>query len=142
MNNSMTKQETGRKMGLDVGMARIGIAVSDPLAIISTGLKAIKRDENSVNEIISLCKQYDIKEVVVGLPRNMDDSVGAQAQDCLNFADKISECLGIKVIMEDERLTSEAAKENLTMRKVDFRKNKELIDIESACIILQQYLDR
>lgn len=69
----------------------------------------------------------------------MDGTQGAQAQDCRDFASKI---IGYEIIFEDERLTSDAAEENLRAKKIDFRKNKGLVDIESACIILEQYLSR
>ena len=70
----------------------------------------------------------------------MDGTQGHQAQDCLSFADKLKN--KYKIIMEDERLTSETAEENLREKKIDFKKEKGLVDMESACIILEQYLSR
>ena len=69
----------------------------------------------------------------------MDGTKGFQAQDCKDFASKIQ---GYEIIFEDERLTSAEAEENLRAKKIDFRKDKGLVDIESACIILEQYLSR
>ena len=69
----------------------------------------------------------------------MDGSIGSQAQDCINFSQKI---VGFDIILEDERLTSEEAEERLKERKVNFQKNKGLVDIESACVILEQYLGK
>ena len=69
----------------------------------------------------------------------MDGTEGFQAEDCKNFASKLT---GYEVIFEDERLTSSEAEDNLRAKKIDFRKNKGLVDIESACIILEQYLSR
>ena len=69
----------------------------------------------------------------------MDDSIGFQGEDCIKFSQKI---IGFDIILEDERLTSEEAEERLRTRKVDFRKNKGLVDMESACVILEQYLGR
>ena len=69
----------------------------------------------------------------------MDGTFGFQAQNCIDFSQKL---VGFDIIMEDERLTSEEAEERLRKRKVDFRKNKGLVDIESACIILEQYLGK
>lgn len=69
----------------------------------------------------------------------MDGTQGSQAQDCKDFVAKIT---GYEIIFEDERLTSDAAEENLRNKKIDFKKNKGLVDIESACIILEQYLSR
>jgi len=69
----------------------------------------------------------------------MDGSKGSQADDCINFSQNFSE---YEIIQEDERLTSDTAEENLKNKKIDFRKNKGLVDIESACIILEQYLSK
>ena len=69
----------------------------------------------------------------------MDGSIGRQAKDCIDFSQKIT---GFDIILEDERLTSEEAEERLRERKIDFRKNKGLVDMESACIILEQYLGK
>ena len=75
----------------------------------------------------------------MGLPLNMDGTKGFQAENCEEFASKIKD---FEVIFEDERLTSDTAEENLRNKKIDFRKNKGLVDIESACIILEQYLSK
>ena len=69
----------------------------------------------------------------------MDNTEGSQAKDCKDFASKIQ---GYDIIFEDERLTSDVAEQNLRDKKIDFRKDKGLVDIESACIILEQYLSR
>ena len=76
---------------------------------------------------------------MVGIPLNMDNTKGFQAKNCEDFAAKLQ---GYEIIYEDERLTSEAAEENLRQKKINFRKDKGLVDIESACIILEQYLSR
>ena len=128
-------------MALDVGTKRIGIALSDYLQVIATGHSTISRvpEEDAINKIIKLANENRVNIIVVGLPINMDGTQGAQAKDCLDFAQKI---LGFDIIFEDERLTSDEAEQRLRVRKVDFRKNKGLVDMESACIILEQYLSR
>lgn len=128
-------------MALDVGTKRIGIAFSDYLHVIATAHSTIPRnpEKNAIEEIIKLAKENRVEKIVVGLPINMDGSQGFQAQDCRDFAQKIS---GFDIIFEDERLTSDEAEQRLRSRKVDFRKNKGLVDMESACIILEQYLSR
>jgi len=128
-------------MALDVGTKRIGIAFSDYLQVIATAHSTIPRnpEKNAIEEIIKLAKENRVEKIVVGLPINMDGSQGFQAQDCKDFAQKIS---GFDIIFEDERLTSDEAEQRLRSRKVDFRKNKGLVDMESACIILEQYLSR
>lgn len=126
-------------MALDIGTKRIGIALSDYLLVIANGHSYIPRDENSLNKIYQIAKENNVKKIVVGLPLNMDNTEGSQAKDCKDFASKIQ---GYDIIFEDERLTSDVAEQNLRDKKIDFRKDKGLVDIESACIILEQYLSR
>ena len=128
-------------MALDVGTKRIGVALSDFLHIIATPHSCVQRQPESkaIEEITKIAKENHVETIVVGLPKNMDGSVGSQGQDCINFSQKFS---GFDIILEDERLTSEEAEERLRERKVDFRKNKGLVDIESACVILEQYLGK
>jgi putative Holliday junction resolvase len=128
-------------MALDVGTKRIGIALSDYLHVISTPHSFISRvpENKALEEIYRIAKENNVEKIVVGLPKNMDGSLGFQAQDCIDFSQKI---LGFDIILEDERLTSEEAEERLRSRKIDIRKNKGLVDMESASIILEQYLRR
>ena len=128
-----------RVMALDIGTKRIGVALSDYLLMLANGHSCIARDNNSVNEMLKIAKENNVKKIVVGVPYNMDGTEGAQAQDCRDLASQIK---GYEIIFEDERLTSDTAEENLRERKIDFRKNKGLVDIESARIILEQYLSR
>ena len=128
-------------MALDIGTKRIGVALSDYLLMLSNGHSCVPRqpEDVAIKEILNIAKSNNVKKIVVGVPFNMDGTQGAQAQDCKDFADKID---GYEIIYEDERLTSATAEENLRAKKIDFRKNKGLVDIESACIILEQYLSR
>ena len=128
-------------MALDVGTKRIGVALSDFLLILAKGHICLDREpENkAIENILKIAKENHVKKIVVGVPLNMDGTQGGQTQDCKKFASKIK---GYEIIYEDERLTSEQAEENLREKKIDFRKNKGLVDIESACIILEQYLSR
>ena len=116
-------------MALDIGTKRIGIALSDFLLVTATGHSYISREP----------EDKAIETIVAGIPINMDGTKGFQAQNCEEFVSKIK---GYEIIFEDERLTSDTAEENLRHRKIDFRKDKGLVDIESACIILEQYLSR
>ena len=128
-------------MALDIGTKRIGVALSDYLLMLSNGHSCVSRqpEDKAVEEILKIAKENNVKKIVVGIPLNMDGTSGGQAQDCKDFASKIS---GYEIIFEDERLTSDTAEENLRAKKIDFRKNKGLVDIESACIILEHYLSR
>ena len=128
-------------MALDVGTKRIGVALSDFLHVIATPHSCIQRqpEDKALEEIQKIAKENHVEKIIVGLPKNMDGSIGFQGQDCIDFSQKIA---GFDIILEDERLTSEEAEERLRARKVDFRKNKGLVDIESACVILEQFLGR
>ena len=128
-------------MALDIGTKRIGIALSDYLQMIAIPHSFIMRnpETTALDEISRIAKENNVEKIVVGLPKNMDNSVGFQAEDCMKFSQKI---LGFDIIFEDERLTSEEAESRLRSRKVDFRKNKGLVDMESAAVILEQYLSR
>ena len=129
-------------MALDVGTKRIGIALSDFLHITVSGHSFIDREpeENSVETIKKIAKESHVNTIVIGKPLNMDGSQGFQAENCIEFAQNFEK--DFNIVMEDERLTSSEAEENLRNKKIDFRKNKGLVDIESACIILEQYLSR
>lgn len=132
-------------MGLDVGTKRIGIALSDFLLLTAQPCETINREpENaSVDKIAQLCNENSVKKIVVGLPKNMNGTTGPQAQDCEKFSNllklKMPEC---EIIFEDERLTSRQAENILALQGKKYTKNKGLVDLKSACIILQQYLDR
>ena len=128
-------------MALDIGTKRIGVALSDYLRIVASPSECVPRhpEHNAINRIKQIAQENRVQKIVVGVPINMDGTKGFQAEDCTNFAKNFSE---FDIIFEDERLTSDLAEERLRERKVDFRKNKGLVDIESACIILEQYLSR
>ncbi len=128
-------------MALDIGTKRIGIALSDYLLMLANGHSCIERnpEDKAIETILKIAKENNVKKIVAGVPLNMDGTKGSQADDCINFTQKLT---GYEIIYEDERLTSETAEENLRNKKIDFRKNKGLVDIESACIILEQYLSR
>ncbi len=128
-------------MALDIGTKRIGIALSDYLHIIANGHSYISRNPEieAIEKIKKIAEENNVKKIVVGVPFNMDGSRGFQADDCINFSKNFPE---FDVIQEDERLTSDTAEENLRNKKIDFKKDKGLVDIESACIILEQYLSK
>ncbi len=128
-------------MALDVGTKRIGIALSDFLLMLANGHSYIPREpeDKAIETIYKIAKDNHVQKIVVGVPLNMDGTKGFQAENCEEFASKLK---GYEIIFEDERLTSDSAEENLRAKKIDFRKDKGLVDIESACIILEQYLSR
>ena len=128
-------------MALDVGTKRIGIALSDFLLMLANGHSYIPREpeDKAIEAIYKIAKENRVEKIVVGVPLNMAGTKGFQAEKCTEFASKLK---GYEIIFEDERLTSDTAEENLRAKKIDFRKDKGLVDIESACIILEQYLSR
>ena len=128
-------------MALDIGTKRIGVALSDYLQVIATPYSTIPRapESEAIDLICKIASENRVEKIVIGVPINMDGTYGFQAQDCIEFSQKI---LGFDIIYEDERLTSEEAENRLRTRKIDFRKNKGLVDMESACVILEQYLSR
>lgn len=132
-------------MGLDVGTKRIGIAMSDFLLLTAQPAETIQREpeQNAVEKIAQLCRSNQVKKIVIGLPKHMNGTLGEQAQDCMDFADMLKKKLpDIEYIFEDERLSSRQAENILAMQGKKYTKNKGLVDLKSACIILQQYLDR
>lgn len=133
-------------MALDIGTKRIGIAMSDFLHVLATGHSFVERQpkdksiEKAIEAIKKIAIDNKVEKIVIGVPFNMDGTQGAQANDCIEFSKHFEK--DFEIVLEDERLTSEQAEENLREKKIDFRKNKGLVDIESACIILEQYLSR
>ncbi len=129
-------------MALDIGTKRIGVALSDFLQIIASGHSCVERksDKFAYESILKIASENNVQKIIVGIPFNMDNSEGLQAHNCKEFANLFEN--EFEVIYEDERLSSEQAEENLKNRKINYRKNKGLIDIESACIILEQYLSK
>ncbi len=132
-------------MGLDIGTKRIGIALSDFLLLTAQPCETINREPEkaALESIMQIAKDNSVKKIVVGLPKNMNGTIGSQAEDCMTFTNLLKKNLEeIEFIFEDERLTSRQAENILALQGKKYTKNKGLVDLKSACIILQQYLDR
>ncbi|MCG0277735.1 MAG: Holliday junction resolvase RuvX [Thermanaeromonas sp.] len=133
-----------RIMGLDVGEKNIGVAVSDPLGWTAQGVTTIRRRgklEEDLEAILRLAKEYRVERVVVGLPRNMNGSLGPQARKVLEFIEALEERLQLPVVPWDERLTTSAAERVLITADLSRRRRKSVIDRLAAVLILQSYLD-
>jgi len=130
-----------RIMGLDIGDCRIGVAVSDERETIAEGIRVIKNDGEVFKQLKRLIDNYQIKEIVVGLPKKMNGELGHQANKTLKFIEAIKVNLHIGVKTWDERLTTKIAKNVLKTVSVKRKKQKETIDKLSAILILQNYLD-
>jgi len=133
-----------RILGLDIGTKRIGVAISDPLGITAQPFGVINRkpETASVGEIKNICESRGVSLIVAGLPKNMDGTIGFQAEDVLCYVELLKKNILINVELEDERLTSRIAEKALIEQKKKPSRNKGLVDIASAVLILQQYLDK
>ena len=133
-----------RKMALDYGEVRIGVAFSDLLNIIANGYETYTRkDINSDLKYLSdLAKEKEVDKIIVGLPINMDGTEGERAQATRAFGEKLSQVSGLPIYYLDERLTSVSAERMLIEADVRRENRKKVIDKISATIILQDYLDR
>lgn len=132
-----------RIMGLDVGDKTIGVAVSDAMGWTAQGVETIRRQslQKDLERIAELIGQYEVTEVVVGLPKNMNGSIGPRGESCQAFAHKVEEHTGLPVRLWDERLTTMAAEKMLIAADVSRQKRKQVIDKMAATLILQGYLD-
>jgi putative Holliday junction resolvase len=132
-----------RLIGLDVGDKRIGVAISDPLGYTAAGLQTIERKNmrSDVMAIAEICQRHGAVQVIVGLPKNMDGTLGEQAAKVQSFARKLARASGLPVVYEDERLTTVSAIRTLTLQGVKTGNNRELVDRQAAAIILQKHLD-
>jgi putative Holliday junction resolvase len=131
-----------RILGLDIGLKRIGVAVSDPFGVTATPLDFILNDEKVFEKINGLIKNYKISKIVIGLPLTLKGEEGEQVRYTKEFAENLKNHIpqGIEIIFVDERFTSSLAEKTLSQAK---KKNKkEKIDSLSAVFILQTYLDR
>jgi len=130
-------------IGLDIGTRRIGVAVSDELGLTAHGRDTIQRTrfKADLQRIEELTRAEGAQRIVVGLPKNMDGSLGPMAMEALRFAEALKDRLMLPVDSWDERLSSVAAEKTLLMADVSRRKRKKLIDKLAAVIILQGYLD-
>jgi len=133
----------GRILALDLGERRIGLAVSDPDLILASGRGVYLRRnlEDDLQYLKGLILEEDVKEIVLGLPRNMDGSLGEQAERALEFKRLLEERLDLPVVLFDERLTTAEAERVLLEADLSRRKRKEVRDELAAVLILQGYLD-
>lgn len=134
-----------RIMGLDVGSKTVGIALSDELGWTAQGLKTLKIDEENLhfgfNEIGEIIKEYQVGQVVIGLPKNMNGTIGPRGEASQQYAAEIERRFSLPVVLWDERLTTMAAERVLLEADLSRKKRKKVIDKMAAVLILQGYLD-
>ena len=131
-----------RALGIDYGDTRIGIAVSDPLKIISKPLRTLKNNDNFLTELKNIIEEKNVGAIVVGYPIGMKGQVTKQTEKVNSFIELLRENIKIKIVKVDERLSSVSASNSLILQGIKTGHNKELIDDTSAAIILQEFLDR
>lgn len=135
-----------RVMGLDVGSKTVGVAVSDLLGWTAQGVEIIRINEDAqefgFDRLGELVKEYEVKKFVVGLPKNMNNSIGPRAEASMEYGKNIEELFNLPVVYQDERLTTVQAERMLVEQANASRaKRKKVIDKVAAVMILQNYLD-
>lgn len=131
-----------RFLGLDMGEKNIGVAVSDPLGRIAQGLEVIQKNgSDGLDRIGELVRAYQVEKIVIGLPKNMNGSIGNRGRDVLAFAEQVAAEFRLPVETHDERLSTVEAERVLVSSDVSRKKRKKVVDKMAAAIILQGYLD-
>lgn len=131
-----------RWMGLDLGSKTIGVALSDPLGLTAQGHSVIRRRsiEHDLQLLNRIIEEYEVGHIVLGLPKNMNNSLGAQGEASIAFAELLREELQLPVTLWDERLSSRAAEQALMASGRSRQQRKQLIDMVAATLILESYL--
>lgn len=133
-----------RAMGLDFGEKTIGVALSDLMGWTAQGLKVIRRKEvDELKELDKIIKEYEVSTIVLGLPKNMNNTLGPRAEKTQQFAEVLKERYPqISLVFEDERLTTAQVQRQLISADVSRKRRKQVVDKMAASLILQTYLDR
>ncbi|MFS0822596.1 Holliday junction resolvase RuvX [Bacillus sp. 1P02SD] len=134
-----------RILGLDVGSKTVGVAVSDEMGWTAQGIETIKineeRQQFGLERLGEIIKDYGVESVVIGLPKNMNGTIGPRGEASQHFANMVNEKFGLPVVLWDERLSTVAAERVLLSADVSRKKRKQVIDKMAAVMILQGYLD-
>ena len=136
-----------RILGLDYGSKTVGVAVSDPLGLTAQRLDTIwRKQENKLRQTLArieeLISEYQVERIVLGYPKNMNNTIGERAVKSLEFKEKLEKRTGLPVVMWDERLTTAEAERTLMETGVRRENRKQYLDQMAAVLILQGYLDR
>ena len=135
-----------RVLGLDYGSKTVGVAVSDPLGLTAQGVETVwRKQENKLRRTLArieeIISEYQVTEIVLGYPKNMNNTVGERAEKSLEFKEMLEKRTGLPVVMWDERLTTMAADRTLGETGVHKEDRKQYLDQVAAVFILQGYLD-
>ena len=134
-----------RYLGLDLGTKTIGLAISDKTALIATSYSVLHHDNNPnscLDDLINIINKEQIDALVLGLPKNMNNTLGNRAEETLKFKEFLESKLSIPIYLEDERLTTKSAAYYLIEGNTSRKKRKKVIDKVAATIILQSFLDQ
>jgi putative Holliday junction resolvase len=140
----MSDKKKMRIMGLDMGSHTIGLAISDESGLIAQSLETIKRKsmEEDLKEIIRVIDQFKVEKIVVGLPKNMNGTLGKQAEMVLEWIEGLKKRIPLPVVTWDERLTTVGATKILLEADLSRKKRKKVVDQLAAALILQGFLDQ
>lgn len=132
-----------RILGIDYGDARVGVAVSDELGFMAQGIGTVKNRgmENLIADLSNIIDEYNPEKIVVGLPKNMDGTVGFRGEETYKFTDKLKTVYDGEIIYWDERLTTVGASRFLNETNTRGKKRKNVVDTVAACLILEGYLN-
>lgn len=134
-----------RILGLDVGSKTVGVAVSDEMGWTAQGIETIKineeRQQFGLERLGEIIKEYEVESVVIGLPKNMNGTIGPRGEASQHYADLVTEKFRLPIVLWDERLSTVAAERVLLSADVSRKKRKQVIDKMAAVMILQGYLD-
>ena len=133
-----------RYLGLDLGAKKLGVAISDKLGTIASFYDSLKvsSEDDMLEKVLEIIEKENIDKVVIGYPKNMDNSEGFRAKETEEFKKKLEESFSGEIILEDERLTTKISEDILIQGNMSRAKRKKVIDGVSAVVILQSYLDR
>ncbi len=134
-----------RYLGLDLGSRTLGMAISDPLGIIASSYKIVRHDEEYarlVDDVLETVQEKKIDAIVLGLPKNMNNTIGPKGELSFQFKEMLEQKIKIPVYLQDERLTTKQAENLLINNDTSRKKRKKVIDSMAATIILQSYLDK
>ena len=135
-----------RYLGFDLGTRSLGISISDTTRTVASTYKTIRFSEKDYDSLIpqikEIIEQFNVSKIILGLPKNMNNSLGDRSIETLEFKEKLENNFGIEVIMQDERLTTVEANNYMLKADISRKKRKEKIDSLAANIILQTYLDK
>ena len=134
-----------RYLGLDLGSRTLGVAISDKTGLIASSLKVIRHVEEYdrlIEDVKELVNSLDVDAIVLGFPKNMNNTIGPKGELSLEFKEKLEKSINIPVYLQDERLSTKSALDTLIKGDVSRKDRKKVVDSLAATIILQSYLDR